>query len=59
MSIYLAGYLVIACIIVVGVYSYAIISSIYESQADTIRDLNDKNTKLINELSRLRGDDGA
>jgi hypothetical protein len=59
MSIHQMVYLVLACLIVVGVYSYAIISSIYESQAEAIKSLNEKNTKLLNELVRLRGDDGA
>jgi hypothetical protein len=59
MSIYSVSCLIVACLIVVAVYSYAIISSIYESQAEAIKLLNEKNTKLLNELARLRGDDGA
>ena len=49
MIIYPVSCLVVACLIVVAVYSYLIISSIYESQAEAIKLLNEKNTKLLSQ----------
>ena len=59
MNIYLVAYLFVAFLIISGVYSYAIINSIYEANEKAIKKLNDENTRLIDELIKLKDNHGT